>query len=234
MKKTILFIATILLSQLAMAQTFKSISSPSEEVKVSVFTNSWGVPGYYVMVQGDTLIADSQLGLRYSGSETSGHRIDKANYRWSQIDTLTNKAYNEMIVTIPQIYKGTLKVYVRAYDNAFAIKQGYVIDSAEKVFLQDDHTCITFLEEVMVNDVSVNTLKEISMPVDFKLNNGKVLSVSYENKKNYPQLSLTTIEELPNMVKVNLKAMYEGNDNVKSVQPATFESPYIYMELKNK
>jgi hypothetical protein len=72
------------------------------------------------------------------------------------------------------------------------------------------------------------------MPVDFKLNNGKVLSVSYENKKNYPQLSLTTIEELPNMVKVNLKPMYEGNDNVKSVQPATFESPYIYMELKNK
>ena len=89
-------------------------------------------------------------------------------------------------------------------------------------------------EEVMVKDVSVNTLKEISMPVDFKLNNGKVLSVSYENKKNYPQLSLTTIEELPNMVKVNLKPMYEGNDNVKSVQPATFESPYIYMELKNK
>ena len=162
MKKTILFIATILLSQLAMAQTFKSISSPNEDVKISVFTNAWGVPGYYVMVQGDTLIADSQLGLRYSGSETSGHRIDKANYRWSQIDTLKNKAYNEMIVTIPQMYKGTLKIYARAYDNAIAIKQGYVIDSAEKIFLQDDYTCITFLEEVMVNEVSVNSLKEIS------------------------------------------------------------------------
>ena len=232
MKKTILFIATILLSQLALAQTSKTIASPNEKVKFTVFTNPWGIPGYYVMVEGDTLISDSQLGLRYSGSESTGHRIDKVNYRWMQTDTINNTTYNEMIVTIPQIYKGTLKVYARAYDNAIAIKQGYVVDGAEKVFLQDDCTCITFLDEVMVNDVSVNTLKEISMPVDFKLNNGKVLSVSYENKKNYPQLSLTTIEELPNMVKVNLKPMYEGNDNVKSVQSVTFESPYIYMEIK--
>ncbi len=234
MKKIALFIVVALFSQIAVAQSLKTIVSPRENLEVTIFVNNWGVPGYYVMMAGDTLIADSQLGLKYSGSEATGHVIDKSNYRWMQTDSVNNKNYNEMVVTLNQPYKGTLKVYARAYDDAVAIKQAYVIDSAEKVFLQDDHTCITFLEEIMVNDVPVNTLKEISMPVDFKLNNGKVLSVSYENKKNYPQLSLTTIEELPNMVKVNLKPMYEGNDNVKSVQPATFESPYIYMELKNK
>ena len=234
MKKIALFIVVALFSQIAVAQSLKTIVSPRENLEVTIFVNNWGVPGYYVMMAGDTLIADSQLGLKYSGSEATGHVIDKSNYRWMQTDSVNNKNYNEMVVTLNQPYKGILKVYARAYDDAVAIKQAYVIDSAEKVFLQDDHTCITFLEEIMVNDVPVNTLKEISMPVDFKLNNGKVLSVSYENKKNYPQLSLTTIEELPNMVKVNLKPMYEGNDNVKSVQPATFESPYIYMELKNK
>lgn len=234
MKKIALFIVVALFSQIAVAQSLKTIVSPRENLEVTIFVNNWGVPGYYVMMAGDTLIADSQLGLKYSGSEATGHVIDKSNYRWMQTDSVNNKNYNEMVVTLNQPYKGTLKVYARAYDDAVAIKQAYVIDSAEKVFLQDDHTCITFLEEIMVNDVPVNTLKEISMPVDFKLNNGKVLSVSYENKKNYPQLSLKTIEELPNMVKVNLKPMYEGNDNVKSVQPASFESPYIYMELKNK
>ena len=199
---------------------------------MSVFTNPWGIPGYYVIAEGDTLITDSQLGLRYSGSESTGHRIDKTNYRWMQTDTTKNSLYNEMIVTITQPYKGTLKVYARAYDNAIAIKQGYVVDSAEKIFLQDDNTCITFVEPAMVNDVPVDSLKEISMPVDFKLNSGKSLSVSCGIQEGYPQMSLISVESIPNMVKVNLKPMYEGNDHIKSVQPATFESPYIYIEIK--
>ena len=232
MKKTILFIATILLSQLTVAQSFKTIASPSEKVKMSVFTNPWGIPGYYVIAEGDTLVTDSQLGLRYSGSESTGHRIDKTNYRWMQTDTTKNSLYNEMIVTITQPYKGTLKVYARAYDNAIAIKQGYVVDSAEKIFLQDDNTCITFVEPAMVNDVPVDSLKEISMPVDFKLNSGKSLSVWSAKQEGYPQISLVPGKTISNMLKVNLKPMYEGNDNIKSVLPASFESPYIYMEIK--
>ncbi|MBR5323536.1 MAG: glycoside hydrolase family 97 N-terminal domain-containing protein [Muribaculaceae bacterium] len=231
MKKTILFIATILLSQLALAQTSKTIASPNEKVKFTVFTNPWGIPGYYVIAEGDTLISDSQLGLRYSGSESTGHRIDKVNYHWMQTDTLKN-SYNEMVVTITQPYKGTLKIYARAYDNAIAIKQGYVVDDAEKVFLQDDNTCITFVEEAKVNETPVDSLSEISLPVDFKLRSGKVLSVSSGKQEGYPQISLNPVKTISNMVKVNLKPMYDGNDNIKSVQPASFESPYIYIKIK--
>ena len=232
MKKTILFIATILLSQLALAQTSKTIASPNEKVKFTVFTNPWGIPGYYVMVEGDTLISDSQLGLRYSGSESTGHRIDKVNYRWMQTDTINHTTYNEMVVTIAQPYKGTLKVYARAYDNAIAIKQGYVVDGAEKIFLQDDNTCITFVEEAKVNEVPVDSLSEIALPADFKLRSGKVMSVSCGSQEGYPQISLVPVKTISNMVKVNLKPMYDGNDNIKSVLPSTFESSYIYMEIK--
>ena len=232
MRKTILFIAAILLSQLVVAQNFKTVTSPNENVQFSVFTNPWGVPGYFVIAEGDTLISDSQLGLRYSGSEATGHRIDKVNYRWMQTDTLNNKLYNEMIVTILQPYKGTLKVYARAYDNAIAIKQGYVVDSAEKVFLQDDNTCITFLKKSMQNGVPVDSLKEISLPAEFELSNGKVMSVLYSKQEGYPEISLTTVENMSNMLKVNLKPMYEGNDHIVSVQPGSFESPYIYIEIK--
>ncbi|MBR5531943.1 MAG: glycoside hydrolase family 97 N-terminal domain-containing protein [Bacteroidales bacterium] len=232
MKKIALFIAVAMLSQMAVAQSLKTIVSPRENLEVTIFVNNWGVPGYYVMMAGDTLIADSQLGLKYSGSEATGHVVDKANYRWMQTDSTSNKIYNEMVVTLNQPYKGVLKVYARAYDNAVAIKQSYKVDAAEKVFLQDDNTCITFVEPAMVNDVPVDSLKEISMPVDFKLNSGKSLSVSCGIQEAYPQMSLISVESIPNMVKVNLKPMYEGNDNIKSVQPASFESPYIYMEIK--
>ena len=232
MKKTILFIAVILLSQLAVSQNFKTIASPNENVKLSVFTNPWGVPGYCVEVEGDTLISDSQTGLKYSGSEATGHRIDKVNYRWMQTDTLNNKRYNEMIVTILQPYKGTLKFYARAYDDAVAIKQGYVVDSAEKVFLQDDNTCITLLEEAKVNEVLVDSISEILLPVELKLNSGKALSVWCDKQDGYPQISLVPVKTISNMLKVNLKPMYEGNDHIKSVLPATFESPYIYIEIK--
>lgn len=232
MRKTILFIAAILLSQLVVAQNFKTVTSPNENVQFSVFTNPWGVPGYYVIAEGDTLISDSQLGLKYSGSEATGHRIDKVNYRWMQTDTLNNKLYNEMIVTILQPYKGTLKVYARAYDNAIAIKQGYVVDSAEKVFLQDDNTCITFSKKSMQNGVPVDSLKEISLPAEFELSNGKVMTVLYSKQEDYPEISLTTVENMSNMLKVNLKPMYEGNDHIVSVQPGSFASPYIYIEIK--
>ena len=137
-----------------------------------------------------------------------------------------------MIVTILQPYKGTLKFYARAYDDAVAIKQGYVVDSAEKVFLQDDNTCITLLEEAKVNEVLVDSISEILLPVELKLNSGKALSVGCDKQDGYPQISLVPVKTISNMLKVNLKPMYEGNDHIKSVLPATFESPYIYIEIK--
>ena len=66
MKKIALFIAVAMLSQMAVAQSLKTIVSPRENLEVTIFVNNWGVPGYYVMMAGDTLIADSQLGLKYS------------------------------------------------------------------------------------------------------------------------------------------------------------------------
>ena len=125
-----------------------------------------------------------------------------------------------------------MKFYARAYDDAVAIKQGYVVDSAEKVFLQDDNTCITLLEEAKVNEVLVDSISEILLPVELKLNSGKALSVWCDKQDGYPQISLVPVKTISNMLKVNLKPMYEGNDHIKSVLPATFESPYIYIEIK--
>lgn len=232
MKKIALFIAVAMLSQMAVAQSLKTIVSPRENLEVTIFVNNWGVPGYYVMMEGDTLIADSQLGLKYSGSEATGHVVDKANYRWMQTDSTSNKIYNEMVVTLNQPYKGVLKVYARAYDNAVAIKQSYKVDGAEKVFLQDDNTCIYFAKNTMIGDVPIDSLKEFSLPAEFTLNGGKKVVVSSEAKDGYPQIYLTSIGEIENMLKLSLKPMYEGNDHIKLVLPASFETPYVIMEVK--
>ena len=79
-------------------------------MEVTVFSSTWGVPGYSVKVNGDTLINDSQLGLRYSGSEITGHSIEKINYKWERTDSLTQTKYNEMLVSFDQPYKGKFKV----------------------------------------------------------------------------------------------------------------------------
>lgn len=237
--RKITFLAIVLFAiaiQSVTAQRLKSITSPNGKVEVTVFSSAWGVPGYSVKVNGDTLINDSQLGLRYSGSEVTGHAIDKINYKWERTDTLTQTKYNEMLVSFNQPYKGIYKVCVRAYDNGFAFNQLYRLENTEKTFLQDDNTIIYLASKAeLIKDGSVlpiDSLKSQTFPIDLKLEDGKVLTISTRSLKGYPQMELNTDAEDPNMLHVDLKTMYEGNDIIKAILPEEFETPFIRFEVK--
>jgi len=237
--KKITFLAILLFAvaiQSVTAQRLKSITSPNGNVEVTVFSSTWGVPGYSVKVNGDTLINDSQLGLRYSGSEITGHSIEKINYKWERTDSLTQTKYNEMLVSFDQPYKGKFKVCVRAYDNGFAFNQTYSLDSAEKTFLQDDNTMIYFAPKAeLINGecvVPVDSVKSQPFPIDVKLEDGRVITISADSLKGYPQMELNAYTEVSNMLQVDLKAMYEGNEIIKAVLPPTFSTPFIKLEIK--
>lgn len=224
-------LASIFVAQAAYAQAFKTIDSPNGEVKVTLFSNYWGIPGYSVTQKGDTLVNESQLGLKFSGSEVTGHMIDKTNYRWSQTDTLFNNAqYNEIIVTYKQEYKGTLRVFARAYNNGFAIKQAYVVDNTEKVFLQDEYTSFTLPAgsqfEQAGNTLPIDSLTKAPMPTTIKLAGGKTVTISKTENSTYPTQFIEPLG-IPNVLKVGLEPMYEGNNTIKVVLPSTFETPYV-------
>lgn len=229
----LLFLVTI---QAVTAQRLKSITSPNGEIELTIFSSAWGVPGYYVKLDGDTLINDSQLGLRYSGSEITGHAIEKVNYKWERTDSINGVKYNEMIVSFNQPYKGTYKVYARAYDNGIALKQAYSLGSAEKALLQDDNTTIYFAPKAeLVKDAGtmpIDSVKALSFPAEIKLENGKNITLSNTTLKNYPEMELNANIEVSNMLKVGLRPMYEGNDIIKAVLPVTFETSWLKMEIK--
>lgn len=238
MKKTALTILLLcfIALQYVGAQTYKTITSPNGKVELTIFTSQWGVPGYTIKVVGDTLINDSQLGLRYSGSESSGHFIEKVNYKWERTDSLSQVKYNEMIVSFNQPYKGSYKVYARAFDNGYALKQAYKLGSAEKTFLQDDNTVICFASEAEViqngNTLNIDSISSLPFPVDIKLKDGKELTISCDTLEGYPQMKLNSYPGLHNVLKVVLEPMYKGNDLVKAVLPDAFESPFIRVEVK--
>ena len=239
MKKTALtvLLLCVVALQYVGAQTYKTITSPNGKVELTIFSSQWGVPGYSIKVDGDTLINDSQLGLRYSGSESSGHFIEKVNYKWERTDSLAQVKYNEMIVSFNQPYKGVYRVYARAYDNGYALKQAYKLGSAEKTFLQDDNTAISFASEAEVmqngNRLDVDSISAIPFPVDIKLENGKGLTLSCDALEGYPQMNLSSYPQLHNVLKVGLVPMYKGNDLVKAVLPIEFETPFVRVEIKD-
>lgn len=218
------------------AQRLKTIASPNGRVEVTVFSSTWGVPGYYIKVDGDTLIYDSQLGLRYSGSEITGHSIERVNYKWERTDSLTQTKYNEMTVSFNQPYKGVVKACVRAYDNGFALNQTYSLEGAEKTFLQDDNSTIYFAPKAeLINGecvMPIDSVKSQSLPIDVKLEDGRVVTVSADSLKGYPQIEVSAYPDVANMLQVDLKPMYEGNDVIKAVLPATFSTPFIRFEVK--
>ena len=222
--------------QTVTAQQQKSIVSPNGKVEVTLFSSSWGVPGYSVKVDGDTLIYDSQLGLRYSGSEITGHTIDKTNYKWERTDSLTQTKYNEMTVSFNQPYKGVFKACVRVYDNGFALNQTYSLESAEKTFLQDDNTAIYFATKAELikadSTLPVDSVKSQSLPVNLKLEDGREVVIWADSLKDYPEIEVNATVEVPNMLQVDLKPMYEGNNIIKAVMPATFSTPFIRFEVK--
>ena len=63
MKKTALtvLLLCVVALQYVGAQTYKTITSPNGKVELTIFSSQWGVPGYSIKVDGDTLINDSQL-----------------------------------------------------------------------------------------------------------------------------------------------------------------------------
>lgn len=238
MKNVILFAVLLFMFavQSVTAQKLKAITSPNGKIELTVFSSAWGVPGYYVKLDGDTLINDSQLGLRYSGSEITGHAIEKVNYKWERTDSINGVKYNEMIVSFNQPYKGTYKVYARAYDNGIALKQAYSLGSAEKTLLHDDNTTIYFAPKAeLVKDAGtmpIDSVKALSFPAEIKLENGKNITFSNTSLKDYPEMELNANTEVSNMLKVGLRPMYKGNDMIKAVLPVTFETPWLKMEIK--
>lgn len=236
-KVTFLVILLMVITiQSVTAQRLKSITSPNGEVEVTIFSSAWGVPGYYVKVNGDTLINDSQLGLRYSGSEITGHSIERVNYKWERIDSLTQTKYNEMLVSFNQPYKGEFKACVRAYDNGFALSQIYSLEGAEKTFLQDDNTTIYFAPKAeLINGecvMPIDSVKSQSLPIDVKLEDGRVITISAGSLMGYPQMEVNAFPDVANMLQVDLKPMYEGNDVIKAVLSPTFSTPFIRFEVK--
>ena len=237
--KRLTFFAMLLLAvatQTVTAQQLKSITSPGGRVEVTVFSSTWGVPGYSVQIDGDTLIYDSQLGLRYSGSEITGHSIERVNYKWERTDSLTQTKYNEMTVSFNQPYKGVVKACVRVYDNGFAISQTYSLEGAERTFLQDDNTTIYFAPKAELvsgeSVIPVDSVKSQPLPIDVKLEDGRVVTISAGSLMGYPQMEINAYPEVANMLQVDLKPMYEGNDIIMAVLPATFSTPFIRFEVK--